>query len=40
MDAATAQHISDAFMHGFSAGMAFAVFCLGLYGLLTRRRDP
>lgn len=36
-----AQSTTDVFMHGFSAGMAFALVLYGLHGIYRNwRRDP
>lgn len=32
--------LSEAFQHGFSAGVAFAVFLAGVYGFIRSRTDP
>lgn len=32
--------LSNAFQHGFSAGVAFAVFVAGVYAFIRSRLDP
>lgn len=40
MDLQVAQSTAQAFQHGFSVGVAFALVVIGAYLMYTRRRDP